>query len=237
VIRAISLDLDDTLWPIAPAIEAAERALDDWLRAHCPDVAAAWPTEALRELRDRIWLAHPQHAHDFTTLRKLSLRAALEPHGYGEHHVEAAFEAFYAARNRVALYDDALPALARLSARWPIATLTNGNADIDRIGIGTHFVARVCARTTGSAKPEAAIFARAAAELGVPAGAVAHVGDDPELDVLGARRAGMVAVWLNRTGADWPHDLRPHIEIDSLAGLEPALDDWMARNPTVGRIA
>jgi hypothetical protein len=47
----------------------------------------------------------------------------------------------------------------------------------------------------------------------------------------------MVAVWLNRTGADWPHDLRPHIEIDSLAHLEPALDDWMARNPAVGRTA
>ncbi len=229
VIRALSLDLDDTLWPIAPAIEGAERALDAWLRAHCPDVAAAWPTDALRELRERIWLAHPQHAHDFTTLRKLSLRAVLTPHGYSEDHVEAAFEAFYAARNRVELFDDALPALARLSARWPIATLTNGNADVDRIGIGRHFAARVCARTVGAAKPEPTIFARAATELGQPAGAIAHVGDDPDLDVLGARRAGMVAVWLNRTGAAWPHAERPHIEIDSLAGLEPALDDWMAR--------
>lgn len=237
MIRAISLDLDDTLWPIAPAIAEAERALDEWLRAHCPEVAQAYPTEALRELRERVWLANPQFAHDFTTLRKLSLRAALQPHGYGETHVEGAFEAFFAARNRVALYDDALPALERLCARWPLATLTNGNADVDRIGIGGHFAVRICARTTGAAKPEPAIFARAASELGVPAAAVAHVGDDPELDVLGAMRAGMVGVWLNRTGAGWPHAGAPHVEIASLAELEPALDDYAARAATRGATA
>jgi putative hydrolase of the HAD superfamily len=229
VIRAVSLDLDDTLWPVGPAIVEAERALDDWLRAHCPAVAAAWSTQALRELRERIWLDHPQHAHDFTTLRKLSLRAALTPHGYGEDHVEGAFEAFFAARNRVALYDDALPALARLSARWPVATLTNGNADVDRIGIGAHFVARVCARSVGAAKPEPAIFARAAEALGAAPAQIAHVGDDPELDVLGAQRFGMVGVWLNRGGAVWPHPGRPDIEIGSLAELEPALDAWRPR--------
>lgn len=237
MIRAVSLDLDDTLWPIAPAIVEAERALDDWLRTHCPDVAEAYPTEALRELRERVWLAHPQFAHDFTTLRKLSLRAALAPHGYGEEHVEGAFEAFFAARNRVALYDDALPALERLAARWPLATLTNGNADVDRIGIGAHFRVRICARTTGAAKPEPAIFARAAAELGVPAASVAHVGDDPELDVLGAMRAGMVGVWLNRGGAPWPHAGAPHVEIGSLSELEPALDELAARAAAKGESA
>jgi putative hydrolase of the HAD superfamily len=229
VIRALSLDLDDTLWPIGPAIVEAERALDDWLRAHCPAVADTWTTQALRELRERIWLDHPQYAHDYTTLRKLSLRAALVPHGYGEDHVEGAFEAFFAARNRVQLYADALPALARLSARWPIATLTNGNADVDRIGIGGHFVARVCARSVGAAKPEAAIFARAAAALATAPAHIAHVGDDPELDVLGAQRFGMVGVWLNRDGAEWPHPGRPDIEIRSLADLEPALDAWRPR--------
>ena len=32
-VRAITLDLDDTLWPIWPTIARAERALQDWLRA------------------------------------------------------------------------------------------------------------------------------------------------------------------------------------------------------------
>lgn len=230
MIRALSLDLDDTLWPIAPVIERAELALDAWLHAHCPNAAAAWPVDSLRELRERIWLEHPHLAHDFTELRKLSLRAALGPHGYGEAHVDGAFEVFFAARNRVDLYADAVPALQRLAARWPIASLTNGNADLDRIGIGAHFVARVCARTSGAAKPDAAIFARAAAELGVPAAQIAHVGDDPELDVRGAQRAGMVGVWLNRDAMPWPHDGEPDIEITSLAELEAALDHFVLRH-------
>jgi putative hydrolase of the HAD superfamily len=231
MIRAVSLDLDDTLWPIAPTIVEAERALDDWLRAHCPEVAAAWSIDALRELRERVWQAHPEHAHDFTTLRKLSLRAALGPHGYGESHVERAFEVFFAARNRVVLFDDAETALERLARRWPLASLTNGNADVDRIGIGRHFSVRVCARTTGAAKPDAAIFARAVDALGVPAAHVAHVGDDPELDVRGAMRAGLVGVWINRTGASWPGDDRPDVEIPDLAALEGALDDYMRARP------
>ena len=47
-IRAVTLDLDDTLWPVLPALEQADRAVDDYLRAHWPDVARAWPIAAMR---------------------------------------------------------------------------------------------------------------------------------------------------------------------------------------------
>ena len=40
-IQAISLDLDDTLWPVWPTIERAERALHDWLQRHAPRSVAA----------------------------------------------------------------------------------------------------------------------------------------------------------------------------------------------------
>ena len=39
-IKAISIDLDDTLWPIWPTIEKAEKALHDWLGMHAPMAAA-----------------------------------------------------------------------------------------------------------------------------------------------------------------------------------------------------
>jgi FMN phosphatase YigB (HAD superfamily) len=52
-VKAISLDLDDTLWPIWPTIERAEKVLHDWLNDHAPMAAALFssPT-ALREIRD-----------------------------------------------------------------------------------------------------------------------------------------------------------------------------------------
>jgi len=40
IIKAISLDLDDTLWPIWPAIERAEKALEHWLNRQAPMTAA-----------------------------------------------------------------------------------------------------------------------------------------------------------------------------------------------------
>ncbi len=225
MIRAVTFDLDDPLWPIEPVMLRCEAVLDAWLNEHCPEVAAAWPIGAMRELRERVFRENPQLAHDFTATRKLSLAIAFEPHGRGEEWVERAFEVFYAARNEVELYPDALDALRTLSARWPLASVSNGNADLHRIGLGEYFAATVTARTIGVAKPDPAIFRRAATYLDVPPQHIVHVGDDPELDVMGAKAAGMRAIWLNRHAMPWPLEaVTPDLTITTLAELEPALD-------------
>ena len=222
--RALSLDLDDTLWPIWPVIERAEQALDDFLRARCPRTAERWPIAEMRALRARIAEENPQHAHDFTHQRMLSLRHALRTAGDDEAHAEDAFHAFYAMRNRIEFYPDALPALDRLAARWPIAALTNGNADLERIGIAHRFAVFVSARGEGHAKPDAPIFHATCARQGVAPAEVLHVGDDPLLDVAGAIGAGLHACWINRRNEPWPAELpRPHLEFPTLA----ALADWL----------
>jgi HAD superfamily hydrolase (TIGR01549 family) len=202
-IRAITFDLDDTLWPIAPAMLKAEQRLDDWLRAHCPRSADAYPVVAMRALRDRVPIDNPHLAHDFTAQRRLSLREALLPHGYDDAHVDGAFTAFYAARNQVQCYVDALPALERLAARYPLAAITNGNADLQAIGLKHFFRFSLHASEFGTAKPAAAIFHEACTQLGLAPEHVLHVGDDPELDVVGAHRAGLRCAWLNRSASAW----------------------------------
>ena len=226
--RALSLDLDDTLWPIWPSIERAERALDEFLRANCPRTAQRFPIHRMRRLREQVAAEHPHLAHDFTRQRKLSLERALREAGDDVGQAEAAFEAFYASRNQVEFYPDALAALARLSARWPVAALTNGNADLARIGIDGHFRVFVSAREEGHAKPETPIFLATCERLGVAPPEVLHVGDDPLLDVMGARRAGLRSCWLNRKKESWPAGLpRPDLEFATLAGLA----DWLESHP------
>lgn len=227
MIRAISLDLDDTLWPIAPTIVRAEQSLHDWLCARLPHIASDWSIARLRAHRDAVAAAHPQLAHDFTAQRKISLASAIGAHPEQEALIEGAFEVFYAARNDVALYADALAALQHLHARLPLVALSNGNADLDRIGLAHWFHTRISARDVGSAKPEPGIFNAACTALNLPAQAIAHVGDDPLMDVIGARRAGMFAIWLNRDGRTWTHAEQPDLEIRTLTEL----CDWVEGLP------
>jgi putative hydrolase of the HAD superfamily len=203
--RAITLDLDDTLWPVAPAIERAEAALEGWLRQHAPGVLARHDLDSLRALRDRVALEHPHRAHDFTWVRRHSLGLALQQAGHDPALAEAAFDAFFAARNVVELYDEVDEALALLSARLPLFAVTNGNADLVRTGVARHFVGIVSARSCGVGKPDRRIFEVACAQLGLPPADVLHVGDDWALDVLGAQAAGLQTVWLCR-GACVPPD-------------------------------
>ena len=224
-IRAISLDLDDTLWPIWPVIERAEAALQAYLERHCPRTAAAYPLLRMRQLREQVAREHSQYAHDFTRQRLISLERALTEGGDDTAHAHPAFEALYVERNRIAFYDDALPALDALGARFPLAALTNGNADLRRIGISDRFMVMVAARDLGVAKPERAIFEHTAAKLGVAMHEVLHVGDDILLDVVGAARAGMRTCWVNREGAAWPSDLPPpDLEVATLDALVAALE-------------
>jgi len=228
-ILALTLDLDDTLWPVWPALERADLAIDDWLRQHHPQVARAWPIAAMRELRMQVAAERLDLAHDFTTQRRLTLQHAFATCGVAEAPIDALWEIYFAARNGVEFYPDSLSALARLAARWPLASLTNGNADLQRIGIRQHFAHHVCARDTGAAKPAAQIFLAAAARLGVPPAAILHVGDDPLMDMVGARDAGLRTAWINRAGKPWPTVLGPPPELD-LRDLS-ALADWLEQQP------
>ena len=52
-VSAITLDLDDTLWPFAPIGMRVEQVLHDWLATHCPRTAERFPAPRMRDLRDQ----------------------------------------------------------------------------------------------------------------------------------------------------------------------------------------
>ena len=219
-IKAISFDLDDTLWPVWPIIERAEKALQDWLADHAPMAAAMFGSPAaLREVRDYVGLNRPDLRHDLSAIRRESIRLALYRAGENPLLAEGAFDVFFAERQRVTLYDDATTALEFLSARFPLVSLSNGNADIVRVGLGPYFQAAISAREFGVGKPDPRIFHAAAGALDLTPQDVLHVGDDATLDALGALNAGMQTAWLNRSEHLWPHEATPHVTLTSLDEL------------------
>lgn len=223
-IKAVSLDLDDTLWPVWPTITRAEQALHEWLVRNAPPTAAKYASpQALREIRDAVGRQRPDLAHDLTALRRESIRLALSSAGDDPQLAGPAFEVFIAERHNVSFYPDALPALQFLAARYPLVSVTNGNAELSRVGLAPLFVASIAALEVGVSKPDPRIFLAAAQAVGVQPHEVLHVGDDAVTDVLGACEVGMQAVWINRERAAWPHAHKPHLEVADLGGLVEAL--------------
>ena len=219
-IKAITLDLDDTLWPVWPAIERAELALNNWMSQYAPLTAALFGDASVRsDIRRTVLLTLPELKHNMSALRREAIRVALCRANENPLLAEQAFEVFFEARNQVELYDDALLALEFLSARYPVVALSNGNADIQKIGIGHYFKASINAQEFGTGKPDPRIFEAAAGLVNVCAADVLHIGDDADLDVIGALNAGMQAAWLNREDKPWTAAQSPHITVNNLTEL------------------
>ncbi len=220
IIKAITLDLDDTLWPVWPVIEKAEAALDEWLGHHAPMTAALFANPTARhDIREQIVRTRPELRHNLSAIRREAIRLALYRSRENPLLAEEAFEVFFAARHEVTLFDDAMLALEFLSARYPVVALSNGNADIARIGLAPYFRAAISEQAFGVGKPDPRIFHAAAGAVDVPPHHVLHVGDDAALDVLGALNAGMQTAWLNRADHLWTHDDVPHETVTSLTEL------------------
>ena len=227
-VRAISLDLDDTLWPFAPIGDRIEQALHAWFVEYSPRTAERFPITEMRALRERVHEEFPQHEHDLGLLRRLTIERALRDSGDDAALASAAYAIFFRERNRVDFYPDAREGLQRISACVPVGALTNGNADLAAIGIASLFRFQLGAREFGSSKPDPALFQEACRRLGVAPKEVLHVGDHPYMDIAGAARAGLRSCWIDRGDHVWPPGLqRADIEFTTLT----ALADWLEAAP------
>jgi len=222
-VKAISFDLDDTLWPIAPVIRAAEQALQDWFAREHPQVSARFDLAGMRAVREEVAAEMPHLAHDLSAIRLRSIERLLVLGGSDSNMASRGFEAFYAARNRVELFPGALLGLERLAGHFRLFSLTNGNADLKQVGLAQHFELSFSARSMGFAKPDPRGFRAVAEAAGLKPEQVLHVGDHPEQDVSGALAAGMQAVWLNREASPWPGEGPEPVSVRCVASLAALL--------------
>lgn len=223
-IVAICFDLDNTLWDVWPVIVRAEQEMYAFLSEHYPRIAAKYSIEALRVERERVAQSEPHMHHDFTYLRKASLRICAESVGHEAEIAEEIFDVFFRARNNVTLFNDAVQALPELQTHYRLFSLTNGNADLRAIGVDSYFERCFAARDVGALKPDPKTFLHVLEAAGLEPHQVLFVGDDPVADVQGARTVGMHCVWMNRDAAVWPNELGGHPEsIARLTELLPLL--------------
>jgi len=218
--KLISLDLDDTLWPCMPTIEAAEKKLYQWLQQHCPPITQHYSQDDLRDKRRRLMAEQTHLAHDLSAARREHFKILADELNLNHNWIADAFEVYFSARQQVTLYDDVEPVLQQLKPKFILVALTNGNADIQRAGVGHLFHAQISAADVQAAKPDPAMFKKMMADYQLSAADCIHVGDHPVHDIQGATNAGISSVWLNRQQQMWPASTDwPDYEISNLYDL------------------
>jgi len=214
-IKAVLLDLDDTLWPVAPVIQHAEARLYEWMQQHVPVVAANYSVESMRQRRNKLVPTDPRFQYDLWALRHTLLSQIFTEHGEHAAKADQAMAVFADARNQVSLYNDVVPALEVLAQQVLLGSVSNGFADLREIGLASHFRTSIAAREFGCAKPDPRIFLAACEALGVAPHETLYVGDDLLLDVQGAQQAGLRGAWMNRHGHEKTDERYQHIEPDA----------------------
>lgn len=128
------------------------------------------------------------------------------------------------------LYEDSLEVLDQLKGRFDLLLLTNGSPSLQQIKlditpeIAPYFDHIVISGAFGRGKPDASIFEHALSKFGYVPEDVLMVGDNPLTDILGAERAGIPSVWLNREQKA-PHEtVVATYEIKGLKELLPLLE-------------
>jgi putative hydrolase of the HAD superfamily len=128
----------------------------------------------------------------------------------------------------VTLFEDVLPVLNGLHGRVALGSVSNGVADLQKIGLAPYFQASVAACNVRIAKPAPEIFHAACEALNIMPAEALYVGDDPLLDIDGAQRAGLRAAWVNRTGVESARVLPDHIRPDAICVNLFELNDWLS---------
>ena len=210
-IKVISFDLDNTLWPVAPAIHHAEKQLRQWIERYAPQ-AAGYDRDTLLAIREEVIAEHPALLHKVSQLRQTVLERLMHRSGYttdAPRLARQAFAAFLTARHAVDYFSDVKPCIESLSRYYTLGALSNGNADIQRLSLGQYFTFAVSAEGVGVSKPDPQVFIAALNVAQCTAHEMVHVGDHPEDDIVGALELGIRAVWINRENIAFPEQYPP----------------------------
>lgn len=223
--KAISFDLDDTLYNNGPVIEQAELAMQQKLLQLAPQLGLISP-EFWWQKRKELAQLNPEVRHDVSRWRLLSLEQGLMELGIGRCEAgeiaELAFSAFYTARSNLTVPDSSHQLLKALAERYPLVAITNGNADLQLLGIAQYFQLLYRAGPGGRMKPFPDMFHKACQQLAIQPNELLHIGDNSKADVRGALNAGCQAVWLKHE-AHFQTAVLPHLQIDSLEQLQALL--------------
>ena len=198
-IKAVSFDLDDTLYDNEPIIETAVNGLAQYLREHYPRAGQKSNAQWLAIKRTLCQQDH-RLISDVSKLRYLSLLEGLKDDiaelSARGRAAQQCYDWFYHLRSDFKIEENIYSSLLRLAKLRPIAAITNGNVDLAQIGLDNVFDVVLHASSDNICKPHRDMFDKCAAHLNILPNQILHVGDNLKNDVLGGKLAGCKTAWL-----------------------------------------
>ncbi len=225
-IKAMTFDLDDTLYDNWPVIMKVEKEMAKWLFSEHP-VSSSLSLDEWHQVKVQVAQANPELKHDVTLWRETQIKQGLMQLGYTEAQATAAaksgIEHALWLRNQVDIPQETHRVMQALSEKLPLVAITNGNVDPHKIGLGDYFQLILKAGPDGRAKPYPDMFNQAQQHLGIKAEHILHVGDHLISDVYGAKVSGYQACWFNDKNVNIQQASKarvlPDIEISQLRDL------------------
>lgn len=219
-VTVISFDLDDTLWSGTEVLIKAEKAMMEWIQLHTPEVMKLSRDE-MRDKKIQFVKSNPHLRYQVSGVRQKFLHALFD-----EFNIESAeerslqcFDAFYQARQNVTLFEGVEDVLTDLKKDFQLISLTNGNADIELVGLKPFFELSLNGEDFSKPKPDPEMFLHALEKIQVKPEQVLHVGDHPNHDMLGAFEIGMKTCWLKDGTREWDQAFEPDITIEHVREL------------------
>jgi HAD superfamily hydrolase (TIGR01549 family) len=209
---AVLFDGDQTLWDFQKVMHHALAATLGELRAVRPGPSTDRLTVAdLNADRNEVAVELEGVEFNLARLRQLGFARTLQrvhsddDPGGGSRDDTALADQLSASyfRHRdsdPALFADTVPCLESLGARYRLGLLSNGSRLPETVGLADIFDVVVFAQDHGVAKPDRGIFEVAEKELGLQPASCVLIGDHRLNDVVGAKRSGWKAIWLDREG-------------------------------------
>lgn len=224
--RALTFDLDDTLYDNGPIIRSATAKLATYLANNHPEVSL---------LAQRQWQAarrtaiheDPRLASDMSQLRMIILARLAAQVGYSEsqqkHIADEGYQVFYQARSHFSIDKNVYSLLETLARSCPLVAITNGNVDLNSVGIDGFFSCVLQANIDAPMKPSPFMFNQALQHLQMPAEDVMHIGDHLVKDIWAAHQLDFSTAWFacNRAMhiAKEPVRVLPSVQLSNLQQL------------------
>lgn len=231
-IKAISFDLDDTLYSNHPVMLAANRVMLSYFSTNpALQTLQAVKNADNKHLDHKFWFYYrtlalkqqPELVHDISALRiesyYLGFLALNLPAADAREQALLAMRQFNVVRSDITVPESVHALLAALANQFPLVAISNGNVNTQSIGIESYFDAIYHAGKNLRQKPDVDMFALACQKLSIHPGELLHVGDCGRADVFGAISAGCQSAWLPYYNVGKPLTVLPDIELNTLDEL------------------